>query len=185
MFHNFNTILQKITQQAHGVHSPFAYSFSKNVVFAKRKSDNLSKFPGLLFRIAEHFNPETILIVGITEPEILNAFEKAAPNSQIIKVPEVDGNRNKDLSETNEIELAFFSKTLAHNEIMHFFEIVSDQCNPKSVLIIDGIRKDKISQQAWNAIITHPKPTIKLDFNKFGMVFFDPKFSKELIKVGF
>jgi len=185
MFHSFNTILQKITRQPHGVHSPFAYSFLRDVVFAKRESDNLSKFHSLLFRITQHFSPKTILIAGNAEPELLNAFEKAAPSSQIITVLEVDENHINGLSETIEIELAFFSNKLEPKVLTNFFEIASKQCNSSSVLIIDGIRNDRVKKEIWNAITTHPKPTIKLNFLEFGMVLFNPKFSPELIKVGF
>ncbi len=185
MFHNLNTILQKITRFPHGVHSPYAYSFLKNVVYKERKNDGISKFLRLIYRITQYFDPKNILIAGVVQTEILNAFKKAAPNSQILIEPEVDGGQIKGLSETLEVDLVFFSNTLVHNKLDYYFEAISKQCTSKSVWIIDGIRIDRVRKKAWIAIITHSKTTIKLDFNRFGIIFFDPKLSKILIKVGF
>lgn len=185
MFHNFNTILQKITRQPHGVHSPFAYSFLKRVIFEKEKGGSCSKFEGLLYRICKHLKPETIIIAGITKPEIILAFEKAAPKARVTQTGEVDDYALINSRGNGEINLAFFSNTLTHNKLTLFFEEGIKQCNSKSVFIIDDIRNGKKKRLVWDKIITYPKPTMILDFNKFGIIFFDKKLSKELIKVGF
>jgi hypothetical protein len=185
MFHNANTILQKITRQPHGVHSPFLYSFLKKVAFTKRERKGFPKLAGLFYRICYHFNPESILVTGIANPGIIEALEKAAPTSHLLLIRDFDENRIKNFPKTDQIDLAFFSDSLSASELLAFFETVSKHCNSKSVLIIDGIRKSKEKKLAWDEITTHPKPTMIVDFNSFGMILSDHKLSKQLIKVGF
>ena len=166
----------------------------------------------LLFRLANRFNPQTILVVGshfgltplyltahsrdsaciVIEPESSIAaiadelLQKNAMASIDLRhdwgdIPEqldfvVWGTPffdNRRVCEQSALSLLNGSLSLIN------FERFLSHINNNGVMVISGINASPNSKHSWRAICAHPKVTVTLDFYRFGIVFFNPKYHQE------
>jgi len=170
-----------------------------------KQSSKPSKQAQLLYQLALHFSPETIIELG-TAAGISTMYMAAAyPEKKVITIegsPEIGAiaeNNFKTLSFEN-IDLiidtfdnAFpaLNKKIINPALIfidgnhtkeatlrysnHFISIIDKQ----SVMVFDDIYWSKGMMEAWNEIKKHPDVTVSIDLFTFGIVFFKSGLTKQ------
>ncbi|WP_294824554.1 hypothetical protein [uncultured Flavobacterium sp.] len=161
----------------HGIHSPFLFRFVSKAFYAK--GARLSKkeyhtqnmqtgYPQaeLMYRIFNYLRPAKSFVIGNEADRVTEMLRYAG--------------------EENKIKLWFFSPlapipggtdfaVVADNEkealLASFEKIVSNSHND-TVCIIPGIHSNLQMEEAWKAILNHPKVTVTVDAYHLGLVFF-------------
>jgi len=152
----------------------------------------------ILFRIVNHFKPDTIIEVGTSLGISTLYHHFAALNARLITLEGSDeiakyAERNFERLEATCIELirGNFDKTLsiALNKItkldylfldgnhliaptLSYFEKCLEFAHEDSIFVIDDIYWSKEMTEAWQKIKDHPKVTLSIDLFFMGLVFF-------------
>lgn len=163
------------------------------------------KFSQLLFRIADHLKPETILELGTSLgintlylasyskdikvftfegcPETASYAKKmfASLNKKNIEVVQgnIDDNLPVFLSGLDKIDLIYFDANHSYNPTISYFELSLQKAHEKSVFIFDDIHWSAEMERAWKTIKSHPKVVMTLDIFDAGLVFFDKNLNSE------
>jgi predicted O-methyltransferase YrrM len=163
-----------------------------------KSSEKKPKFGKLLFRLIEHFKPETIFDLG-TSLGITTIYEsKAYDNSQLITfegcpatatiakqnfeelncnnieviVGNIDKTLAKELAKINQLDFAFFDANHRYEPTIKYFEICLEKATEESVFIFDDIHWSDEMHEAWQYIRNHKKVMISIDLFYVGLVFF-------------
>ncbi len=145
-------------KRLHGVHSPFVYSFSEDVLYAQvttSKDTRLSKLelPGkyidLILKIGEHYHCNDSLLLNSTTTDQhkqfdLTIFTESNPGTWV----------------------QLFNK--------HFKNITTE-----SVIIIPAIHSTKRHSAKWRRLFTHPKILLTIDVYGIGLIFFRKEFKEK------
>lgn len=152
----------------------------------------------LLFRLANHFQPKTILelgtSLGLTTSYLASArrtaqvftlegcpavAQKARENFQqlgLTNVTLVEGNMDQTLAQTlqkiESLDFVFFDGNHRYEPTLRYFEQCLTKAHEQSVFIIDDIYWSTEMVHAWKAIKEHPAVLITVDLFYFGLVFF-------------
>ena len=148
----------------------------------------------LLFRLANRFQPKTILSMGSDfglTPLYLTTY--SADSACLVIEPDPTA---ATIAQDYIAKYATASITLRNNlheipEHLDFvvwgafsfdnrftlpaFEQLLLQMDDKSVMVIAGIKASPDAIKTWEAICAHPKVTVTLDLYRLGVVFFNPK----------
>jgi predicted O-methyltransferase YrrM len=175
---------------------------------AKRSSIS-TKEARLLINLAKLLKPASILELGTSTGASACAFRIAAPEAQITTI---EGCRElaeyiRNLREDRQTEIIattfddFFASPpvadqkwdLVHIDGNHafdatlrYYEIIKEKhSHHGTCLIFDDIYWSAGMTSAWKKIITDPSNTLTLDLFCMGIVFFDPKLSKQHFSIKF
>ncbi len=173
-----------------GIHSPWAYSLIRNVLFEKLRYyafDELKqKFPHRnhkdidldeqIFRIVNHFKPSFVLILGTCEDSTIN-YIHSADNTLKIVIPDPQ----KPISSLLSYVSLFYIG--AHTPAIQFAELLSskDMIVDDTVMVIDGINKEH--RQLWQYMLNFKQSAVTFDMKYRGLIFFDSKRSRQNYKV--
>ena len=157
----------------------------------------------LLFRLANHFQPKTILTLGSDfglTPLYLTAYSTNAvcmvvePESSISKVAQeyitqyttatIDL-RNDDGEIPDELDfvvLGAYPGNIHTGFSKQTFERFLPFIHEKSVMVIKGINASPQAHKAWKAVCAHPKVTVSIDLLRLGVVFFNPDLHRRTYK---
>ena len=118
-------------------------------------------------------------------------YDKAIVNHAMLRhgfigLPEVNfinGDFNDKLPELLQklpsIDLLLVDGDHKGESLLKYFNWCVEKISDKSIFVFDDIYWSPDMLEAWKKIIQHPKVTSSLDMYYLGVVFFDPKFSKE------
>jgi hypothetical protein len=159
----------------------------------------------LLFRLANRFRPEKILVAGSClglTPLYITAYSKNA--NCIVFEPEpsvavIARNMIKkyahssiniyeniphefDIPALNNLDFIVWGKTETGFFSLNAFEYILRYVMDGSVMIISGINASHADKRTWKALCTHPKVSVTLDLYSFGIVFFTPKLNRKSYK---
>jgi len=147
----------------------------------------------LLFRLANRFQPKKILIFGSNfglTPLYLTAYSKDSVCIIIEPEPSISAIADEYLKKyaTASVVLHNNCKEIpAHLDFivwdnsftMSKFESFLSHISDNSVMVIAGINASSENRKVWKAVCVHPKVTVTIDFYRFGVVFFNPKYHQK------
>jgi predicted O-methyltransferase YrrM len=232
----------------HGIHSPFAFDFIKNVLNDRRhfyayekieqqrqillenkslieiedfgagsamlkakqrsvaetvKSASKSgKFGKLLFRIANYYQPRTMIELGTSVGLSAAYLASAVPNAKLItiegspsiakiakndftllgltnvqlKIGNFDNLLPDILNCVTTIDLAFIDGNHRKDPTLNYFNIISQHIADFSILIFDDIHWSKKMEEAWFEIKNTNHVVLTIDLFYMGIVFFKNNF---------
>jgi len=172
---------------------------------AKNSSKN-SKYGNLLYRIVKFLEPSIIFELGTSFGISTCYLAKANPKATITTFEGCDesvkiANSNfSDLQlnnikiihgdfkdtlkkefalQNNNIDLIFIDGNHDQNATIEYFELSLNHSHNKTIIIFDDINWSKGMEKAWKYITQSRKTTVTIDLFFIGIVFLDPKLSKE------
>ena len=163
-----------------------------------RHSEKSAALAQLLFRLAHHFQPQTILdlgtSLGTTTLYLAHAnrqarvftFEGDRGSLEIARrrfgefglsnIIPVAGNIDRTLPETlaniEKLDFVFFDANHRLEPTLRYFEQCLAQAHPDSVFVFDDIYWSAEMRRAWQSIQAHPSVTMTVDLFHLGLVFF-------------
>ncbi len=89
------------------------------------------------------------------------------------------------LRKTGKADMVYLDGNHEYSAVMEYFSLISKHLHAGSVFILDDIRWSKGMWKAWKALQDVPAKTLSLDLGKLGIVFFDPRLSRENLVIWF
>ena len=154
------------------------------------------KWGELLFRLARHFQPETMIELGTSlgigslyqslgyPTSKQTTFEGCPNTAQIAREQFGIANINPSVIEGNfddtlppyltsieKLDWAFIDGNHQEEPTVRYFEQCLEKCHPNSVLLFDDIYWSKGMTVAWENIKAHKRVTVTLDLFQVGIVF--------------
>lgn len=178
---------------------------SRKVKAIARTSAKPAKYGQLLFRLANHFQPQTILelgtSLGITTcylaearktgriytfegcPNIARTARENIAKGNYGNVKVVEGNLDKTLAQQvaqiQELDFAFLDGNHRYGPTLRYFESCLAKSHAQTVLVLDDIYWSGEMKKAWQEIKRHPQVRQTVDLYSVGLVFFRPQQPKE------
>ena len=166
----------------HGLHSPFVYRLVDKVVYDRTPKmlcadiencpkelpnsvnsySNPAKVDQLIYRLVADMNPENRVSLGAISPVTERYLLKAAPEAKIYSTL-------KDLVE--QIDLVVIN-SVEKEEINTDFNSCISVVHQDSMVVVNGIYRNKQTEEAWEAIKAHIQVTVTVDLFWVGLVFF-------------
>lgn len=173
-----------------------------------RKQDVSKKEGELLFRLANHYKPQTILTLGSSmglvplyltgystqaccialeyDDEIAAIAQKAIKKKgrQSIRIYSVKNEQTlpNALEALEQIDCLYLGKTLSADEWAATYR----QCRPLmhkgTMLIVNGIHTSSTKRTCWKQLCNDTDATVSVDLCRMGLIFFDPKLHKRMYK---
>jgi predicted O-methyltransferase YrrM len=167
-----------------------------------RHSLKSPKYARLLFRLARHFNPETIVELG-TSLGITTAYlSLACPGANIFtfegssaialkasslfkklnlsNIKQVTGNFDSTLQaalpEIGRADFVFIDGNHRYEPTVKYFNELRLACHEYSVMVFDDIHWSAEMEKAWHECRTDPSVTMSLDLFFIGLLFFRTEF---------
>lgn len=196
---------QIIDIQDYGAGSKVSNQTQRKVSQIARHSLASHKEARLLFKLVNHFQPNTLIelgtSLGITTLYLASANSKSqvftfegCPNTAQVaqnmfiafELKNIDltiGNIDQTLkikTETIEqVDFVYFDANHRLEPTLRYFEILLEKSHENSVFVLDDIHWSKEMQQAWAAIKKHPKVNLTIDLFSMGLVFFRKGIEKQ------
>ena len=153
----------------------------------------------LLFRLANHFRPATILelgtSLGLTTAYLASADSRSrvvtfegCPNTATVardtfaalglcNIELVEGNLDETLAPTlaaltKPLDFVFFDGNHRYEPTLRYFEQCLTHRTDSSVFVLDDIHWSPDMERAWEVIKSHPDVTLTVDLFYIGLVFF-------------
>lgn len=163
------------------------------------------KYCELLFRLAYHFKPNTILELG-TSLGISTAYLSSAnPNAKVVTIegcPNTSAEAKKNfeslalnniesvvgnfdsvltsvVSRQSSVDLVFIDGNHKKIPTLNYFNQLLQHTTNDSVFVFDDIHWSDEMEEAWEEIKSHPKVTVTIDLFFLGLVFFRKEQAKE------
>jgi predicted O-methyltransferase YrrM len=179
-----------------------------------QRSAKSAKYCQLLFRIAYHLKPATILELGTSLGISTNYLASADPKAKIItiegcpntaaeakknfeslglkNIESVIGNFDSTLpavlansQQLTAIGLIFIDGNHRKEPTINYFSQCLSHATNDSVFIFDDIHWSDEMEEAWEEIKAHPQVTVTIDLFFLGLVFFRKEQAKENFTVRF
>ena len=154
------------------------------------------KFAQLLFRMVQHYQPQTIielgtslgittsyLAAGNTHAKIYSCegakniaaiarqtFRNVQLENIILTEGDFSGTFPSVLSEANPVDLAFVDGNHRKGPTLDYFEQLLHNCSSSAILIFDDIHWSAGMEEAWAEIQRHPAVTLTIDLFFIGIV---------------
>jgi predicted O-methyltransferase YrrM len=152
----------------------------------------------LLFRLVNHFRPQTILELGtslglttayLTAPDsrqrvvtfegcpnVAAEARQTFANLKLRNVEIVEGNLDDTLAPTlaklPPVDFVFFDGNHRYEPTLRYFEQCLQHAHEGSVFVLDDIHWSDEMERAWEAIKARPEVTLTVDLFYVGLVFF-------------
>ena len=183
-------------RKGYGIHSPFAFSFVRDVVYettpfyaytplhrlrARASSPLREKDDRLLFRLANFSEARRIVVVGEeADVETSVAYIRAArPNAQIAVVPFADDAALTDaISQMQAVDLAYLAPRVGTNWGSAWATVMQN-ASPRAVLAVYGIGFEWASCRTWHEAIADNRVRVTFNLSDFGVAFLESRFFKE------
>ncbi|NMH86369.1 O-methyltransferase [Flavivirga algicola] len=169
-----------------------------------KNAGSTNKRAKLLYRLAKHFSPKTILELGTSLGIATHAMSLANQDTHITTIegcPNISefskanfkkynldnidiktGDFNiviNQLPANNNYDFIFFDGNHQKKTTLNYFETFLQAANNDSIFIFDDIYWSKEMTEAWEIIKQHPKVSVTIDTFFWGLVFFRKEQVKE------
>ena len=191
-----------ITVEDMGAGSVTSATKKRTIASIARTAAKPRKFGQLLFRIANHYRPNTILELGtslgittgylvlgnqeanvITLEGSVTIAEKALENFRDMNLKNVklvqgnfDDTLSKVLTALGRIDMAFVDGNHRKAPTLEYFQQLIPVMSSESVIVFDDIHWSREMEEAWDEIRQDPRVTLSIDLFFIGLVFFNPSF---------
>ncbi|MDF9830096.1 class I SAM-dependent methyltransferase [Parabacteroides sp. PF5-6] len=162
----------------------------------------------LLFRLTNHFKPQTILQVGtslglstlylssyaaglacasIEEDAAIaqRVYREAARTPIECYTGDVRQQLGDYLQKGKTLDFIFLNGRDKGIDLLETFTTCLPHTADHTVVVVDGIRRNKTARKAWQQIITHPEVTVSLEQFTLGIVLFHKNLHKRNYKIYF
>lgn len=189
----------------HGAGSRVNASRQRSVSGLAKSAVKPKKYGQLLYRLARHYNPQTILelgtSLGITTAYLASAnpyaqvvtiegsgeiaavalqnFDKIGLNNILLHAGTFDNVLPQVLEELKQVDLAYIDGNHRYEPTINYFHQLLPICSNNSILVFDDIHWSREMEQAWRDIRQHPSVRCSLDLFFLGFVFFRREFHEK------
>ena len=147
----------------HGIHSPFIYGFITKGLYIKHKYCR-SKSLNIFFKCINYFKPNSI------------GFEKG---NEFLR------NKVKDefplLSFKEPFDIKYYGPLVTESQILAMANYAKQQ--PKGIIYISDIRKNKTSKELWNKLLLADFVIVSVDMYFGGILFFHKTQAQEHFRI--
>jgi predicted O-methyltransferase YrrM len=170
------------------------------------------KYARLLYRLAKHYQPQTIVELGTSLGLTTAYLSDACPDSKIITIEgssaitakaranfkklginniqslqgDFDNVLPGVLEKESIIDLAYIDGNHRYEPTMRYFNQFLNKTNDASILVFDDIHWSDEMERAWSEIKDHPSVQYTIDVFFLGFVFFRKEFKeKQHFKIRF
>ena len=177
------------SKNQHGVQSPFVYSVVTKCFYDKKSYPEYLilkeflnknkiaknavlplKYSKLLFRLANFFQPATVLEVPNTSHFVKFLVALGNPQAKILFLNDI----NKE-----QASLIYFETSGSLQHFFETFEMLLASVSNQTVWVFNSIYASQESEILWQSIKNHPRVRVTIDVFKFGIVFFRTEQQKE------
>lgn len=185
-----------------GAGSRVAKTKQRTVGELARSALKPKKYAQLLYRLAKHYQPQTVLELGTSLGITTSYFAKAVPSAAVVsiegskaiaavaaenfanlglknigqRVGNFDDLLATVVQELLSINLAFIDGNHRCEPTLNYFHQLLPALNNDSILVFDDIHWSEEMEQAWHAIQQHPSVKYTVDVFFLGFVFFRQEF---------
>lgn len=174
---------------------------------ASRSSSRVKK-SALLLRLAQYFNPSTILELGTNLGVGTMALSLGSPGSKVVTIegsPALSKKASEGLKDLHNVEficdtfdnalpgilkeyrpeMVFIDGNHTYEATIKYFDILTSYAGNNTVLIFDDIYWSDGMKRAFNEIVRDPRVTVSVDLYMVGLIFFRKGQVKEHFTVRF
>ena len=188
-----------------GAGSSSSKTNTRTVASIARHAVKSRKYSGLLYRIANYYQPSTIIelgtSLGITTSYLSLANESATvftlegagelckvakhnfETLQLANIKLIEGNSDYTLPSVlynlSSVDLAFIDGNHRREPTINYFQWLLPKTNDQSIFIFDDIHWSRGMEQAWNVIREHPSVRCSVDLFFLGIIFFRNEFREK------
>lgn len=195
----------EIVIEDHGAGSKVNNSNKRKIKDIAKNTLKAPKYGQLLFRLVNHFKPNTILELGTSLG--VSTMYLAAPSKKT-KVVTIEGcpstakvaqiNFDKiglenielyndtfdnflpnHLKSIKKLDFVFFDGNHQKEATINYFNWCVEKATSDTIFVFDDIHWSNGMSEAWEEIIKHPKVTSTIDLFFVGIIFFNKDLSKE------
>lgn len=185
-----------------GAGASFSAHRQRTVAALARHAAKSRKYGQLLFRVAKHFQPNTIIelgtSLGITSaylaaaipsgklytlegaPAIAVAARKHLDQLSLNNAEVIEGHFDQVLPDLlrscGTVDLAYIDGNHRKQPTLNYFRQFLDHIGPTAVMIFDDIHWSAEMEAAWLEIKADPRVMLTVDLFFLGLVFFNPLF---------
>lgn len=160
------------------------------------------KFGEMLYRLAAHYQPATVIELGTSLGITTSYLSHAVPAATVYtmegvppvaalaswhfqkldrkNIIQIRGNFDEELPKLLQnletADLAYIDGNHRYQPTVSYFQQLLEKINNNSILIFDDIHWSKEMEQAWDEIRQHPRVRCSIDVFFMGFVFFREEF---------
>ena len=194
-----------IAIEDYGAGSKVNKSKKRKIKDVAKNSVKSPKYGQLLFRLVNHFKPESILelgtslgvstlyLAGANKKMQVTTVEGCTSTSKVAQInfdkigfehielinEKFDAFLPQYLAKTSVLDFVFFDGNHQKEATLNYFNWCVEKANGKTIFIFDDIHWSQGMTEAWSEIKKHPKVTSTIDLFFVGIVFFNTDLSKE------
>lgn len=194
-----------ITVSDLGAGSKVFNSNIRKVAEVIKHSATQKKYGELLFRLAEHYKPATILELGTSFGISTSYLALGNPQAKVVTIegcPEtskvaletfvlanapnitlVNGSFEEIIPLTffdlQSLGLVFFDGNHTKDATLNYFEQCLPYITDDTIFVFDDIHWSEGMNEAWEIIKKHERISLTVDIYQFGLVFFNKELSKQ------
>ena len=184
---------------------------NKAVRVIARNALKPARLAQLIYRLALHFSPQTVIELGTCLGITTAYLAKAAPQARVISIegcPETAAVAAENLSRLNisnvelktgnfdimlpgilkeqkSLDFVFIDGNHRKEATLNYFEWCLPKLSETGIMIFDDIYWSKGMKEAWEQIKADPRVTVTIDLFWIGLVFIRPGQVKEDFRVKF
>jgi predicted O-methyltransferase YrrM len=184
-----------------GAGSRVSSSKNRKIATIARHAEKSARFGQLLFRLVNHFQPQTIFdlgtSLGITTmylaapqpraqvytfegcPQTLRVAQENFSRLNYTNIRSVPGNIDETLPATlariTALDFVFFDANHRREPTLRYFQLCLEKAHEESVFVFDDIYWSEEMAGAWQEIKAHPAVSLTIDLFFVGLVFFRKK----------
>ena len=196
---------RKITLTDMGAGATTEPSNIRSVAYIARTSAKPKKWAETLYRLAQDFQPKTIIELGtsfgisglylaaaiphgklVTLEGCANIaeiarenFKKAHIDNVEIRIGHFDETLPQLLKSVDRVNFVYIDGNHTEEATLRYFSWLKDKAAENTVLIFDDIHWSEGMKNAWQQIINDKSVTLTVDLFQIGLVFFNPGLSKQ------
>lgn len=172
------------------------YSYPILNAIAEQEKSISKKHARELFRITNHYRPESIIAAGspvaacamtMARPAATKfSIGNAEPSAEVAEVLEAYGCTIKrgDTGALLEESLTELGRTSMlyigyGDNYAELFDIALKHVNERSIIVIEGIHRDKAIKRWWQEVVNNPTTILTHDFYSYGIVLFNSERRKQ------
>lgn len=174
----------------------------RTVASIARNAAKSRKFAQLLFRMARHYRPQTMLELGTSlgissaylqlgnpaarlltlegAPAIADMARKNFRELGLERIEQITGNFGDTLpgalQQLGKVDLAFIDGNHRYQPTLHYFNSILPYTHNESILVFDDIHWSREMEQAWSEIKANPLTRCSIDLFTIGIVFLRREF---------
>ena len=131
--------------------------------------------------LSQNSNVNVLTLEG--DPNIASIAEDnfSTLNRRNIKtiIGNIDQTLGFALEDSEKLDLVYIDANHRFEPTLRYFDQIIQKCHQQTVIVIDDIHWSKEMAMAWKTIISRSEVTLSIDLFEAGLIWLDPKFSKE------